>query len=115
MSIHKKNTSKHYIVNKFVDRYANISYIERKEFVMAGTQVRVSEGTHQLLRSLANQAGESMQDIVEKAVEYYRRKSFLEGLNNDFRDLREDVTAWEGEEEERALWDNTVQDGLEKE
>ena len=82
---------------------------------MAGTQVRVSEGTHQLLRSLANQAGESMQDVVEKAVEHYRRKAFLEGLNNDFRDLQEDTTAWDDEKEERGLWDNTLQDGLEKE
>lgn len=82
---------------------------------MAGTQVRISESTHQLLRSLAKQAGESMQDVVEKAVEHYRRKAFLEGLNSDFRSLREDHAAWEEEEEERALWDNTLQDGLEKE
>lgn len=82
---------------------------------MAGTQVRISESTHQLLRSLAKQAGESMQDIVEKAVEHYRRKAFLEGLNNDFRSLREDHAAWGEEEEERALWDNSLQDGLKKE
>lgn len=82
---------------------------------MAGTQVRVSEGTHQLLRSLAEQAGESMQEVVDKAVEHYRRKTFLEGLNNDFRDLREDTAAWEDEKKERTLWDNSIQDGLEKE
>lgn len=82
---------------------------------MAGTQVRVSESTHQLLRTLAAQAGESMQDVVERAVEHYRRKAFLEGLNNDFLNLQEDTAAWKDEEEERALWDNTVQDGLEKE
>ncbi len=82
---------------------------------MAETQVRISETTHQLLRSLASQAGESMQDVVEKAVEHYRRKAFLEGLNNDFRSLREDNGAWEEEEEERLLRDNTLQDGLEKE
>lgn len=82
---------------------------------MAGTQVRVSESTHQLLRSLATQAGESMQDVVEKAVEHYRRKAFLEGLNNDFLNLQENSVAWKDEVEERTLWDNTLQDGLEKE
>lgn len=82
---------------------------------MAGTQVRVSESTHQLLRSLATQAGESMQEVVEKAVEHYRRKAFLEGLNDDFRNLRKDSNAWEEEAEERALWDNTAQDGMESE
>lgn len=82
---------------------------------MAGTQVRVSESTHQLLRSLATQAGESMQEVVEKAVEHYRRKAFLEGLSNDFRNLHEDAAAMEEERAERALWDNTLQDGLETE
>ena len=82
---------------------------------MAGTQVRVSEGTHQILRSLAEQAGESMQEVVDKAVEHYRRKRFLEGLNNDFHNLQEDSAVWEDEKEERALWDNSIQDGLEKE
>jgi len=82
---------------------------------MAGTQVRVSETTHQLLRSLATQAGESMQEVVEKAVEHYRRKAFLEGLSSDFRNLREDKAAWEEDQEERALWDNTLQDRLETE
>lgn len=82
---------------------------------MAGTQVRVSENTHQVLRSLASRAGESMQEIVEKAVEHYRRKAFLEGLSDDFRSLRENESTWKVEEEERALWDNTLQDGLEEE
>lgn len=82
---------------------------------MAGTQVRISPSTHQLLRSLASQAGESMQEVMEKAVEHYRRKAFLEGLDNDFRSLRGDSAAWQDEEEERALWGNASRDGLEKE
>jgi len=82
---------------------------------MASTQVRISDNTREVLRSLASQAGESMQEIVEKAVESYRRKSFLEGLSNDFRALQDDPQAWQDEKEERALWDNTLQDGLENE
>ncbi len=81
---------------------------------MAGTQVRISESTHQLLRSLASETNESMQDVVEKAVEHYRRKAFLEGLSNDFRVLQADESTWQDELDERALWDNTIEDGLEK-
>lgn len=81
---------------------------------MSGTQVRISPWTHQILRSLASHTGESMQEVMEKAVEHYRRKAFLEGLNNDFRTLRGDSDAWQDEEEERALWDNASQDGLDK-
>ena len=78
---------------------------------MAGMQVRVSESTHQTLRILSAEVGESMQNLMEQAVEQYRRRLFLEGLNEDFKTLREDPQAWREELEERALWDNTLLDG----
>jgi hypothetical protein len=52
-----------------------------------------------------------MQTLIEQAVEQYRRRLFLEGLNEDFKALREDPQAWQEELEERALWDNTLLDG----
>lgn len=76
------------------------------------SQVRVSENTHRLLRSLSTREGKPMQDIIDKAVEDYRRKAFLEGLSNDYRLLREDAQAWKEHEEEMSLWDNTLTDGL---
>ena len=82
---------------------------------MAGTQVRVSNTTHQMLRSLATEVGESMQTVLEQAVEQYRRRRFLEGLNQDFKALKENPQAWQEELAERALWDNTLLDGAETE
>jgi predicted DNA-binding protein len=79
------------------------------------SQVRVSENTHEVLRSLSSREGKSMQDIIDKAIEDYRRKAFLEGLSNDYRLLRENPEAWQAHEEETALWDNTLMDGLENE
>ena len=70
---------------------------------MAGMQVRISEATHQTLRNLSVEVGESMQNLMEQAVEQYRRRLFLEGLNEDFQTLREDPQAWQEELEERAL------------
>lgn len=75
------------------------------------TQVRVSNTTHSLLRSLSKEFGESMQTIIEEAVEQYRRRKFLEGLNEDFKALKEDSEAWQEELEERAIWDKTLLDG----
>jgi hypothetical protein len=75
------------------------------------TQVRVSNTTHELLRSLSKEFGESMQTIIEEAVEQYRRRKFLEGLNEDFRALKEDSANWQEELEERAMWDKTLLDG----
>ena len=76
------------------------------------SQVRVSENTHEVLRSLSTREGKSMQDIIDTAVEDYRRKAFLEGLSNDYRLLREDAEAWKDHEDESLLWDNTLTDGL---
>ncbi|MGH9836056.1 MAG: toxin-antitoxin system protein [Blastocatellia bacterium] len=56
-----------------------------------------------------------MQTIVEKAVEQYQRRRFLEGLNQDFKALKEDPQAWQEEMEERAAWDKTLLDGVEPE
>lgn len=82
---------------------------------MAGTQVRVSNSTHQALRHLSLEVGESMQTIIEQAVEQYRRRRFLEGLNQDFKTLKENAESWQDELEERKLWDTTSLDGAERE
>ena len=82
---------------------------------MASVQVRVSGATHQTLSRLSEEIGESMQTIVAQAVEQYRRRRFLEGLNQDFKALREDEQAWQEELAERALWDSTLLDGVETE
>jgi hypothetical protein len=79
------------------------------------SQVRVSENTHEMLRSLSTKEGKSMQDIIDQAVEDYRRKAFLEGLSDDYRLLRENPEVWKEHEEEMTLWDNALEDGLNNE
>ena len=76
---------------------------------------RISNSTHQLLRKLAERSGESMQALLDKAVELYRRQRFLEESNRAFEALRADASAWKAEQAERQLWNVTVADGLEKE
>lgn len=41
------------------------------------------------------------------------RKEFLKGVSEDYKRLREKPEAWEDYQKEMALWDNTVDDGLE--
>lgn len=79
------------------------------------SHVRVSENTHQTLRSISLKDGETMQDIIDKAVEDYRRKRFLQGLSQDYQTLQQDPEVWKVHEEETALWDNTLEDGLSNE
>lgn len=51
-----------------------------------------------------------MQTIIEEAVEQYRRRKFLEGLNEDFKALKTDKKAWREELKERKMWDKTLLD-----
>lgn len=82
---------------------------------MATLTVRIDKQTHQVLRELAAQAGESMPTILDNAIAEYRRKRFLEGLNDDYAALRANPQAWQEELAERALWDVALADGLENE
>ena len=82
---------------------------------MAGTTVRISQETREALRELARQTNESMQDILARAVEAYRRERFLREVNAAYAALHADVEAWREEEAERAVWEGTIADGLEPE
>jgi hypothetical protein len=55
-----------------------------------------------------------MQAILDKAIEEYRRRTFLEGLAGDFAALRADPKAWAEEQAERRLWDNALMDDLDE-
>jgi hypothetical protein len=74
--------------------------------------VRITRSAHAALRSLAEEADESMTEVLDKAIEAYRRSRFLAGLNEDFAALRRDKAAWEDELRERGAWDATLSDGL---
>lgn len=78
---------------------------------MSSVQVRISEGTHDAIKGIASEMGESMQNVVEHAVDRYKRELFLENLNRDFDVLRNNEPEWESELEERELWNATLSDG----
>jgi len=79
---------------------------------MSTATVRISLPARNQLRELAEHVGKSMQLVVEEAIELYRRRSFLEDVNAAYSELRQDPQAWAEIEEERALWDSTLADGL---
>lgn len=82
---------------------------------MPGSTVRVKEETRGLLRELAREHHEPMQEVLAKAVEQYWRQWILEETNAAYARLRGDARGWAEIEEERALFDNTLPDGLEDE
>jgi predicted transcriptional regulator len=77
---------------------------------MPSATVRVSKGTRDTLRDLAVKSGESMQTIIDRAIEEYRRQSFIEQANKAYLALRENPEAWETELKERREWEATLAD-----
>lgn len=82
---------------------------------MATTTIRVSTETRDLLNRLARTSGTSMQQVLEAALEQYRRRQFLEALNSAYAASRTDPELQAADVEERALWDATLLDGLDDE
>jgi predicted transcriptional regulator len=78
------------------------------------TTIRVNNKIYSIIKSLARQENENMQDVLEKAVENYKRKMFFEKLNNAYAKLKADPEAWEQELIERKEWDTVLTDGLEE-
>ena len=77
--------------------------------------VRISPHAHDLLRQIAEEEQQSMQSVLDRALERYRREKFLRAANADFAALRNDHSAWKDELRERELWEQTSSDGLAKE
>lgn len=73
---------------------------------------RISETARRVLRNLAQKTGQSMQEVLENAVEEYRRSKFLEESNAAFAALRHKPESWKEEQEERAIWETTLVDDL---
>jgi predicted transcriptional regulator len=79
---------------------------------MASTTVRVTAHTHELLRELAAATGQPLQEVLEDAVERYRRERFFADLHAAYARLAADQTAWREELAEREELDATLADGL---
>lgn len=79
---------------------------------MAGATVKIDAETYAKLKEAVAETGEPMIAVLAKAVETYRRTTFLEGLNADFAALRKDRRAWAEEQSERTAWDATIADDL---
>ena len=75
---------------------------------------RISVPAHRVLQELARHTGKSMQEILDAAIETYRRQRFLEEASAAFGAMKADAKSWKAEQDERGLWDNTLTDGQRK-
>jgi hypothetical protein len=72
---------------------------------MSAPTVQISEASHRILKELAEQTGQTMMGVLDKALDAYRRKLFFEQMNAGYAELRADPQAWAEHLAERKEWD----------
>jgi hypothetical protein len=82
---------------------------------MQSVNVRISSNSYQILKSLSQEEGQTMQSLIDNALEDLRRRKMLEATNQAFERLKANESEWSEELAERELWENTLSDGVEKE
>ncbi len=91
-----------------------IQYGMLKEEVSLMPTTRISERARNTLRLLSSKTNIPMQELLERAIESYRRQRFLEESNDAFSALKDDRDEWQEEQREREHWDSTMADDLEE-
>ncbi len=76
---------------------------------MVSTTVRISAETRERLRELAQKEKGTLQSVIEKAIETYRRESLLEEANRAYERLMSDAiegdgTLFAGQDGVEAAW-----------
>jgi predicted DNA-binding protein len=81
--------------------------------MMDSLTIRVSRSTHGRLRELADKTGETMADIVDRAIRNYQKERFWADYHASYAAIRADPSAWADLQHEIESWDSTLADGLE--
>lgn len=80
---------------------------------MKTVTVRVPTEIRRTLQQLAVESQQSMQSVLAKAVEEYKRQWILQRTNEAYGALRGQPDLWKEEQEERRVWEATLGDDLE--
>jgi hypothetical protein len=79
---------------------------------MTNPTARIREMTNAVLHELAQDTGKTVEEVLDAAVEDYRRKIFIEKVNAGYAALRADPVAWAEVEAERESMAGSLMDGL---
>ena len=74
-------------------------------------QARLTEEAYSVVVRLANETGQTQQEVLERAVKLYEREQFFAELEADFDRVSSDEVAWAEVVAEREDWDQALVDG----
>jgi predicted transcriptional regulator len=78
---------------------------------MESTTMRVANKTHRTLKQLAHSTDRTMQQVLEEALELYRRQTLLKQADAAYARLKADPEAHQTWQRELAEWE-ALDDGL---
>jgi len=79
---------------------------------MSERTIPISDASHQLLNKLAEETGQTTLEVINNALDAYRRELFFRQMDAGYAELRDDSKAWAEHQAERKLWDAALLDGL---
>lgn len=74
--------------------------------------VRVSDRSDSIIKEIALRTGKAKTEVIELALETYRRVERMNALNEGYKKLRDDKESWEKELKKRDELEGTLLDGL---
>jgi predicted transcriptional regulator len=77
--------------------------------------IRVSDEAYSKLNQMAKNIGISKQDVVDTAINNLEKETFLKRANDAYATLKKNSKQWLEYQEELALWESTLEDGLKDE
>lgn len=78
----------------------------------SSTLVRLNRNMYEVLQQLAHEEETSMQDVLSRAIESYRRERFFERAREAFATLQADPEAWAQYQAEQVELEGTLMDGI---
>ena len=79
---------------------------------MKQPRIRIDLADKIVLDQLSAKTGESTLRLLHRAVTKLKKELFFEEMNSAYKDIRADKAAWKIEQDERAIFDKSIGDGL---
>lgn len=76
---------------------------------------RISQRSDMIIQEMALLTGKPKIEIIEQALETYRRQERFRLFNDSYTELRASSMAWQEELQEREELEGTMSDGLKEE
>ena len=76
---------------------------------------RISSRSDSIIKEMISLTGRSKVEVIELALETYRRNERMRLLNEAYKNLQSNKSAWKQELKEREELEGTLRDGLEEE